>query len=118
MRWVRQDSHARAALAVDWLTIAVKGEDGSLKWSWEVEDYVREFGSIPAVLDALSARIHPTAWWGSLAPILEPLVPLLESWRTHPNPAVRDWVGRTIDTLHSEICEHSKRSEEDVVRYF
>lgn len=117
LQWVRQEPQHPAALAVDWLPVAVKDQDGSLKWSREVEEYIREFGGIPDVLHALSARMHPTSWWGSLAPHLEPLIPLLETWRTHPNPAVRGWASRTIDALRKEIREEAKRSEEDVVRY-
>ncbi len=117
LKWVRNDPGGRAALAVDWLSIAFKGEDGSLKWAPEIEAFVTEFGDIPNVLDSLSDRLYPTSWSGSLATHLEPLIPLLESWRTHSSSAVRAWVGNEIDSLRAKIRTEIKRSEEDEVRY-
>jgi hypothetical protein len=117
LKWVRDDPNDRAASAVDWLPIADQGEGGSLKWTREVEEFVSEFGDIPAVLAALAARLHPNSWRGSLALHLEPLIPLLQGWRTHPNSAVRGWVSSRIDELRVDIREAAKRSEEDIVRY-
>jgi hypothetical protein len=117
LKWVRDNPKDRAASAVNWLSVAVKGEDGSLKWTREAEEYINEFGDIPDTLAAFSERLRPTTWLGSLAPHLEPLIPLLESWRTHRSSAVRSWVSNRIDALRTEIREEVKRTEEDDVRY-
>jgi hypothetical protein len=117
LAWVREKPTKRAASAVAWLAIAAKDDEGSLCWERETEDFIREFGDEPDVLSAMSSRLHPSSWSGSLAPHLEPLVPLLETWRGHSNPTVRRWVDAQIDWLRKGIVVETKRSEEDVVRY-
>ena len=117
LEWVRENPKRRAATAVAWLPIAAKNDDGSLRWDPELEDFVREFGEEPDVLPAISSRLHPTTWWGSLALHLQPLLPLLETWRRHPNINIRHWVGAQIDGLRKKIAVETKRSEEDVVHY-
>ncbi|HHY50671.1 MAG TPA: hypothetical protein GYA10_13090, partial [Alphaproteobacteria bacterium] len=114
--WVREDPAKRARLAVAWLPVATKNDDGSLQWHPEIESFVGEFANIPEILGALAMRFRPSSWWGSLAPYLEPIIPLLEEWRTHPSENVRSWVAQQIDYLKREIADAHKRSEEDVVR--
>lgn len=117
LRWVRDDPATRARLAVAWLPVATKNDDGSLQWHPELESFIDEFAVIPQVLGALAMRFRPSSWWGSLAPYLEPIIPLLDKWRTHPSEDVRSWAAQQIDYLKREIADAHKRSEEDVVRY-
>lgn len=117
MDWVREKAKARAAMAAAWLPIAEKGDAGQLKWHPELEAFVGEFGDQPNVMLAISRRLTPTSYWGGLARYLEPIVPLVESWSTHPNPGVRSWAAAQLDWLHKKIAEETKRSEEDVVRH-
>ena len=88
MEWARKDTTSRASIVIKWLPITVKTEDGALSWHPALQSFVLEFGEEGAVLAALSSRLHPRSWWGSLAPHLEPQVKLLESWATHPRPKV------------------------------
>lgn len=115
--WVREEPQLRAPIAVAWLQVADKNEDGSLCWARELEDYVTEFGSDEHVLGAISGRFHPTSWWGSLAPILEPILPLIEGWLNHPNSKVRAWASVQADRLRKAISEERKRSEEHEVQF-
>lgn len=118
LAWVRAKPEKRAAIVVDWLPIAVRDMNGVLSWHPELEAYVAEFGNTPVVLEALTSRLHPKSWSGGLAPYLEPIVPLVQTWSAHKNPAVRDWASRQIEWLMNSIRSERKRSEEDVVRYF
>lgn len=51
--WVRAKPSERAAIAVEWLTIAERKPDGSLFWHPEIVALVDEFGDQPDVLSAL-----------------------------------------------------------------
>lgn len=118
LAWVRAKPAKRAAIVVDWLPIAERDTNGVLSWHPELKAYVAEFGNTPGVLEALTSRLHPKSWSGGLAPYLEPIVPLVQTWSVHKNPAVRDWASRQIEWLTNSIRTERKRSEEDVVRHF
>jgi len=118
LAWVRAKPDKRAATAVDWLPIAERDANGILSWHPELEFYVAEFGNTPGVLEALTSRLYPKSWSGGLAPYLEPVLPLVQTWNTHKNPAVRDWASKQIEWLTNRIRAERKRSEEDVVRFF
>lgn len=118
LAWVRAKPEKRAAIVVDWLPIAERDMNGVLSWHPELEAYVAEFGNTPGVLEALTSRLHPNSWSGGLAPYLEPIVPLVQTWSAHKNPEVRDWASRQSEWLTKSILAERKRSEEDVVRYF
>ncbi|MHB1098534.1 MAG: hypothetical protein ACYCZR_03155, partial [Burkholderiales bacterium] len=96
LEWVRKDPATRAIPAAAWIPVAVKNSDGSLSWDPELERFVSEFGDVPDVMPAISKRLHPSSWWGSLAPYLEPVIPLIESWRTHPKGEVRRWASNQL----------------------
>lgn len=116
MKWVREDPKKRAALAIGWLPIAAKDADGHLRWDAELLEFLDEFGERDGVLNALASRLLPTSYWGSRVRFLEPLVPLLETWRTHKSALVRRWADGQIDWVRRTIPVEVKRSEEDVVR--
>jgi hypothetical protein len=118
LAWVRAEPEKRADTAVGWLPIAERDTNGVLSWHPELEVYIAEFGNTPGVLGALTARLHPKSWWGGVAPYLEPVLPLVQGWRAHKNPVVRDWASKQIEWLTNEIRVDRKRSEENVVRYF
>jgi hypothetical protein len=115
--WVRDNPEARAAIAVSWLPIAEREDSGRLKWHPELEAFVAEFGDQADVLSAISSRLIPTSYWGGLAPHLEPIIPLVESWLSHPNAHARNWAASQLDWLRKTIVDAMKRSEEDVVRF-
>jgi len=116
--WVRAKPEKRAATAVNWLTIAEQGTTGALTWHQELEAYIAEFGDTPGVLEALSDRLSPSSWSGSKVPYLEPVVPLVQTWLGHKNPAVRNWASKQIEWLTNCIQAERKRDQEDLVRYF
>jgi hypothetical protein len=115
--WVRENSTVRAANAVAWLPIAEKEESARLKWHPELEVFVAEFGDKPDVLSAISRRLMPWVTLSGLATYLDPIVPLVESWITHPNAHVRTWAASQLDWLRKAIVDDLKRSEEDEVRF-
>ena len=102
LEWARKDITSRASIVMKWLPITVKAEDGALSWHPALQSFVLQFGEEGAVLAALSSRLHPLSWWGSLAPHLEPQVKLLESWATHPHPKVRQWARDRINWIKTE----------------
>lgn len=117
LSWVRAKPENRAAIVMDWLPIAERDTNGVLSWHPELEAYVAEFGNTPEVLAALTSRLRPTSWTGGLAPYLEPIVPLVQTWSAHKNSTVRNWASKQIEWLRNSIRDERKRSEEDVVRY-
>ena len=102
LEWARKDPARRASLVMKWLPIAMKSEDGSLVWHFALENFISEFGNHEKVLAALSSRLHPRSYYGSLAPHLDPLVKLLESWFTHPYPEVRHWARDRINWVNTQ----------------
>lgn len=115
--WVRKDPKRRAALIAEWLPIAKKNDDGSFSWHPAVEAFLTEFGTVRSVLGTISTRMHPSSWWGSLVPHLEPWVPLLKTWLAHPLMEVRIWAQEQIEGLQKNIETEKKCDEEDVVRW-
>jgi hypothetical protein len=117
LAWVRAKPDKRAVIAVDWLPIADRDSKGVLSWHPELEAYVAEFGDVSGVLEALASRLQPNTWSGSLATHFEPIVPLVQTWRGHESPVVRDWASKTMGWLTITIREERKQDEEEVVRY-
>jgi hypothetical protein len=103
LEWVREDPVRRASIVMKWVPITIKREDGTLAWHLALESFVSEFGGEEGVLDALSSRLHPRAWYGSLTPHVEPLLKPLESWASHPQPKVRQWVRERINWIQTQV---------------
>lgn len=114
--WVRAAPQERAAKAVGWLPVAVKAEDGVLRWHPEMEAFITEFADQPEVLPAVARRFHPRSWYGSLAPYLEATLPLIEVWTTHSNSKVRAFANEINTILRRQILEEKKRSEERFIQ--
>jgi hypothetical protein len=111
--WVRQAPAARAEVVLGWLPVTTTGNDGKQAWHPELEAYVGEFGNQPRVLVELTRRLHPTTWWGSAVPYLEPFLPLLERWaQSHSLTEVRRWAREQIEHLNAEIDANRGRDEE------
>jgi hypothetical protein len=117
IEWVRQNPKKRASIVMHWLPIADKSADGSLSWNPALESFITEFGGQDHVLAQLAMRLHPRSWWGSIGPHLEPLIPLLDKWFSHPSAAVRQWARDYQERIKATIAEAAQRSEEDVVRF-
>jgi hypothetical protein len=116
LAWVRQDASARAAEVARWLPVASRNEDGSLSWTPEIESFVSEFGTQPGVLAEIGRRMHPSAWWGSVVPFLEPWLPLLRQWQSHRLTHVRSWARHRLQSLEEYIVAERKRDEEGDIR--
>ncbi len=101
--WIRADAEVRAYKALTWLPIALSRADGVSEWHPAMASFVSEFGGQPHVLSRLAARLRPTSWSGSLAPYIEPLVPLVASWQSHPIAEVRLWAASMTDALRNSI---------------
>jgi len=111
--WVRKAPGARAEVVMKWLPLVTLRSDGTITWSPDLEAYISEFWDQPRVLVGLARRLHPRSWWGSVAPHLEPFLPLLEMWtRSHPRPEVRRWAGQQVENIEAEIAVSSKEDEE------
>lgn len=118
LNWVRENPTQRAALVMRWLPIVTVGdEDGALFWNRALEAYVNEFGEKDGVLAQLATRFLPRAFWGPLGRQLEPLLPLLKKWRSHPSRGVREWATGHIEKIKNQIAESNRETDEDVVRH-
>ena len=89
--WAREDPKQRAAVVMHWVPVADKAADGTLSWNPSLKSFVSEFAEHDGVLDQLAMRLYPRSWWGSIGPLLESLLPLLQKWTSHASPAVRKW---------------------------
>ncbi|GLH80076.1 hypothetical protein SSBR45G_49850 [Bradyrhizobium sp. SSBR45G] len=116
LAWVRDAPTTRAVEVMRWLPIASKNDTGSLSWTKEVEAFVNEFGTEPGVLGELGRRMHPSTWWGSVVPFIEPWLPLLRTWQSHRLAEVRAWARERIQLLENYIAAEKKRDEEQDVR--
>lgn len=114
--WVRKNPKQRAALVVQWLPIATVADDRALTWDPRLESFINEFGEEDGVLAQLAIRLLPRAFWGSLGPQLEPLLPLLAKWALHPSRGVREWAQQHVEKLKTAIAESNFEQEESVVR--
>lgn len=117
LEWVRKDAAGRASIVVGWLPIATKADDGKLSWHTALQSFIVEFANQPGVLVALSRRIYPRSWRGSLVPHLESFLNLLDSWSTHANAEVRKWARDKINSIRSEIQNETQRDDENAVRF-
>jgi hypothetical protein len=102
LEWARKNLADRAPIVMRWLPVTIKNEEGGLEWHPALETFVAEFGNEPAVLGALSRRLHPMAWYGSLKPHIEPQIKLLESWTSHPKAKVRQWARERISWIKTQ----------------
>jgi hypothetical protein len=109
--WVRESPKQRAAIVMHWVPVADKAADGTLSWNPALESFVGEFAEQDGVLAQLAIRLYPRTWWGSIAPLLEPLLPLLQNWTTHASPAVRKWAHDQREHLKKKIADAAHRSE-------
>jgi hypothetical protein len=116
LEWAREDPPRRGPVVMNWLPIAIRSEGGDLSWHPALENFIAEFGDQGGVLAALSARLHPRSWSGSLAIHLRPQLKLLESWFTHARREVRQWARDQIDRTNTQIEEERRRSDDDHVR--
>jgi len=102
LEWARKDPVRRASVVLRWLPITMKTEGGDLAWHPAVESFVGEFGSEAAVLGALASRLSPRVYYAPLRTHIEPQIKLLESWASHPQPKVRQWVRERITWIKSQ----------------
>ena len=102
--WVRGDPEKRAPVVVTWLPLVCKGSDGQRSWHPALEHFVADYCEIDGVLSGIGARLHPTSWWGSIIPFLEPWLPLLQAWQNHPHESVRRWAQVVHEGLVRQIA--------------
>ena len=72
-----------------------------------------EFGDTAEFRDALSRRLHPRSWSGSIVPHLEVYLDPLEKWFSHVKPAVALWSRDMHRSLEKWINAEQKREDED-----
>jgi len=103
LEWARKDPARRASLVIKWLPVTMKSADGTLVWDPALESFISEFADQEKVLAALSTRLYPRSYYGSVAPHLHPQVKLLESWFTHPRSVVRQWARGRATWIKTQV---------------
>ncbi|MGC4098230.1 MAG: hypothetical protein QM706_14040 [Nitrospira sp.] len=103
LEWARKDPVHHASIVIRWLPITSTTQEGSLAWHPALESFISQFGNEPSVLGALSRRLQPMSWYGSLKPHIEPQIKLLELWTTHQQPRVRQWARERINWINTQV---------------
>ena len=105
LEWAREDPGNRASIVMKWLPVTMTNEGNNLEWHPALKSFILEFGEAEDVLPALSSRLHPLSWYGSLTPHLQPQIKLLESWLLHPSQKVRQWARDRITWIKTQADE-------------
>ena len=107
--WARQAPDNRAAVIAEWLPLLDTDSSGNRIWHPALQEFLSEFAGAENVLQTIGARLRPSGWWGSLVPHLEPWLPLLDQWRQHELPVVRNWAR----TTHQKLLDQIQAERED-----
>lgn len=75
-----------------------------------------EFGQNNDVISILDSHIHSYAWTGSLIPLYESRISVLQTLTTHKFSEVRDLAERNIAHFQKEIERQRNREAENMVR--
>lgn len=96
-------SPERPALLIDFYPILAEGKDKEFVWHPALGKIAERYGKSKAFLEALSKRLRPSSWSGSIIPILEVYLGPLRSWADHPVRAVSLWAKRELRYLERRI---------------
>lgn len=88
---------------------AFKNQDDTTEWSEAAWALLGAAPDRAAVLWGLASQLHPSAWSGSLADILERRRPLLQPFLGDDDPAVRQVARETDDEIQQEIVSRRLR---------
>ncbi|MDP9588569.1 UNVERIFIED_ORG: hypothetical protein J2W19_001115 [Shinella zoogloeoides] len=105
-------SAERPALLIDFYPILAAGTEKEFVWHPALERIAERYGKSKAFLAALSQRLRPSSWSGSIIPILEVYLVPLRSWTAHPVRAVSLWAKSELRYLERRI-EIERQHESD-----
>ncbi|MBR0793340.1 hypothetical protein JQ631_30045 [Bradyrhizobium manausense] len=106
--WAKIDPTNRAAFLCDFYPI-IKGNG----WHPAFDSLASKFGDIREFRDALSRRLYPTSWSGSMVPLLEVYLSPLQSWFGHPIPKLALWARESHRSLEKRIAAERRDDEEE-----
>lgn len=113
LAWFLENPLERMEILLGWLPLVENQEGGGLRWNEDFERFATEHITKPEQLDVVARRFLPSSWWGSLADRLEPYLPLLREWWSHPNGAVRSWAIGAHERITKMIAEERRRDAND-----
>ena len=71
-----------------------------------------------STLDNIFSNMMPRSWSGSLVPILDSCIALLESLRKYKDSLMANWIETNIEDLKGQIKDEKERNIEDYFRYY
>ncbi len=71
-----------------------------------------------STLDNIFSNMMPRSWSGSLVPILDSCIALLESLRKYKDSLMANWIETNIEDLKGQIKDERERNIEDYFRYY
>jgi hypothetical protein len=96
-------SAERSALLIDFYPMIAEGTEEEFVWHPALEKIAERYGKSKAFLAALSQRLRPKSWSGSIVPILEVYLAPLRSWADHPVRALSLWAKSELRFIERRI---------------
>ena len=110
LSWAKINSTVRTPFLCLFFPILEKNEDGTYQWHPATSKMAEAFGTVKEFREALSTRLHPSSWSGSIIPYLRKYLMPLREWYGHPVQEIQSWARDTHRTLEREI-ERNRQQE-------
>ena len=91
---------------------------GNNRWHPALESLSYEFGVFESFRLALSRRIYPSSWSGSIIPYFEAYLIPLKKWFTHSVPEMSFWARDTHRSLERRIASEHNREKQNIGSLF
>ncbi|MCV3243469.1 hypothetical protein [Mesorhizobium sp. ZC-5] len=102
LKWA-DEAADRPPLLIDFFPILSDSDDGVREWHPALEAIATRYGTQEAFLKALSGRMRPSSWSGSIVPLLEVYLAPLENWYKHPVRELAKWAKSMHQSLEVQI---------------
>lgn len=118
-RWAKVNPEIRVPFLCIFYPIIDRDKMGNNnRWHPALESLSYEFGAFESFRLALSRRIHPSSWSGSIIPYFEAYLIPLKKWFTHSVPEMSFWARDTHRLLERQIASERNREEQNIGSLF
>ncbi len=111
--WTKFNSAIRTPFLCMFYPILEKNDNDTYQWHPATLRLAEEFGSVKEFREALSDRLRPSAWSGSIIPHLKKYLVPLKTWYEHPTQEIRSWAREEYRALAREIDRHQQWESKD-----
>ncbi len=91
LAWAKINPTVRTPFLCLFFPMLEKNEDGSYQWHPATSKLAEEFGADRRFREALSTRLYPSSWSGSIIPYLKIYMRPLKEWYEHPVQEIQSW---------------------------